>query len=161
MAVPSVVSKFVRGLSAGLVAVLAVQVAGAVPAHAVEDDFSIADMRDVAATDLVAGGPAGREAAEAALVGSDADVRAYFDSGYHVAQETDERSAVQVLAGLDGPATRAAGLAALDRPRAEMQAFAKAGWHSAWESDERLRTYRVLQAGRAGGEGRGAAGAGR
>ncbi|MCA2217641.1 polymorphic toxin-type HINT domain-containing protein [Jidongwangia harbinensis] len=157
MAVPSIVSKIRRsgrgrrgrgrGLAAALVAALALQLAATVPAQAAEDDIPLAEMRDVAAVDLIEGGPAVRRAAEAALVGSDADVQTYYESGYHVAREADERAAVQVLAGLDGPSTRAAALAALEKPRAQMQAFARTGWQAPWDADERLRVYHLLESG--------------
>ncbi|MCA2218708.1 polymorphic toxin-type HINT domain-containing protein [Jidongwangia harbinensis] len=138
-----------RAVTAGLVLALAVQMAGpGVPAYADDnDDISIAEMRDLAVFDLVEGGPSVRRAAETALVGTDQEIRSYYETGFDTAQEADERAAAQVLAGMDGPAMRSAALAALEKPRAEMRAFVTGGWSTAWNSDERLRVYRLLDSG--------------
>ncbi|WFE50479.1 hypothetical protein [Micromonospora sp. WMMD1155] len=138
-----------RTIAACLVLTLAVQVAGSgVPAHADTDsEITIAEMRDQAVYDLIAGGPSVRRAAESALLGSDDEVRTYIEVGYDVAQQADERAAVQAIAGMDGPAVRAAALAALDKPREEMWAFANGGFDSAWDADERVRAYRVFESG--------------
>ena len=103
--------------------------------------------RDLAVADMISGGPSLRRAAEAALLGSDDDMRAYSDAGRIAAAEADERAAAQVLAGMDGPATRAAALAALDGSRADVQAFVEGGYQSSWDADERLRVHRILEAG--------------
>ncbi|MEU7798906.1 polymorphic toxin-type HINT domain-containing protein [Micromonospora arborensis] len=138
-----------RAVAAGLVLALAVQVAGAgVPAHAeVENDLTVAEIRDRVVFDLVEGGPSVKRAAETALLGSDQDARAYYETGYYAAQEADERAAVETLAGMDGPAVRAAALAVLDKSRPEIWKFVNGGFDSAWDADERLRVYRVLESG--------------
>jgi hypothetical protein len=135
-------------LGAGLVLALSLQLAGpGVPAHAAAADVPIDEIRDVAVLDLIKGGPSVQRAAETALLGSEQDLRAYYDGGFEAAREADERAAAQVLAGMDGPAMRSAALGALAKSRADVQALISDGWQSAWDSDERLRVYRVLEAG--------------
>ncbi len=51
------------------------------PAYAAVDDISPSEMRELAAFDLVEGGPSVRRAAETALLGSDEDVRTYYWTG--------------------------------------------------------------------------------
>src|SRR4051812_12190424 len=137
-----------RGLRAGAAAlglVLVVQLAGpGVPAYAVDSGESVAEMRDQAVADLLDGGPSVKRAAEAALLGSDAEVREYFDYGAQAAQEADDRAAVQVLAGMDGATLRAAAVAVLGKSPEEVEAFVYGGWRNAWAADERQRVYRAL-----------------
>jgi hypothetical protein len=143
------VRRGIQALAAGLGLALVLQVAGpGVPAYAeVDDEITIAEMRDLAVFDLVEGGPSVQRAAETALLGSEQEIRAYYETGFDAAQEADERAAAHVLAGMDGPAMRAAALAALEKPRPEMRAFVTGGFESAWDADERLRVYRVLETG--------------
>jgi hypothetical protein len=138
-------------LRAGAAAVglaLVVQLAGpGAPAHASESGASLNEMRDHVISDVIDGGPSVRRAAEAALLGSDADVEAYFDYGGQVALEADERAAVQVLAGMDGAALRSAAVAVLEKSPEEIEKFVYGGWRNAWALDERQRVYRALAAG--------------
>jgi hypothetical protein len=94
---------------------------------------------------LLSGGPSVRRAAEAALLGSDAELRAFFESGLAAAEDADARAAAQVLAGMDGPSVRSAAQEALKKSSGDVQSFVSGGWKSAWDADERVRVYRVLQ----------------
>ncbi|MDQ1630604.1 MAG: hypothetical protein QOC80_576 [Frankiaceae bacterium] len=101
--------------------------ASAAPADVVVD-------RDLAVAYLVAGGPSVRRAAETALLGSDADLRAFFESGRVAADDADARAAAQVA------------VEALGKSPADVQAFVSGGWETSWDADKRVRGYRVLEA---------------
>jgi hypothetical protein len=137
-----------RHIGAALVLALAVQLSGpGLPAFAEGSDVSVDELREMAAFDVLEGGSSVRQAAEAAVVGSAADLRAYEASGFDAARVADERAAAQVLAGVDGPSMRAAALVALDKSPGDVRAFVDGGWKSAWTADERVRAFRVLDAG--------------
>ncbi|WP_346776077.1 polymorphic toxin-type HINT domain-containing protein [Micromonospora sp. HNM0581] len=96
---------------------------------------------------LFSGGPSVRRAAEAALLGSEEDLRLFRDELREQAQQVDDRAAAQVLAGMDGPAMRAAALQALAGNPQEVRVFVSGGWEVAWASDERVRAYRLVESG--------------
>jgi hypothetical protein len=127
----------VAAVSAGLLVV---------PAGVAAADV-VAESRQIAMSGLLSGGPSLRRAAEAALVGSDADLHAFVTTGKAEAQAADERAAAAVLAGVDGPAMRAAALVALDGSQEVVRTFVNGGWEQSWSADERLRVYRVWEAG--------------
>ncbi|MGC4876490.1 polymorphic toxin-type HINT domain-containing protein [Micromonospora sp. DT43] len=116
------------------------------PSSASAAEGDLRALRETAVDYMVSGGPSVRRAAEAALLGSDQDLQAFFDSGRQVAQDADTRAAAQVLASMDGPSTRAAALQALNGSAADVRAFVDGGWETSWTADERLRAYRVLSA---------------
>ena len=103
--------------------------------------------RDVAVADMQTGGPSVRRAAQAALTGSDQDLKNYFGGGYTEALHADERAAAQVLAGMDGPAMRTAALQAIDQSPEAVRSFVNGGWQAPWDADERVRVYRILEGG--------------
>jgi hypothetical protein len=105
------------------------------------------DDRAFAVSLLTDSGPSTRRAAESALLGSDADLRAFLATGRVAAQQADDRAAAQVLAGMDGPAVRAAALHALDGSPEQLRQFVEEGWKQPWAVDERLRVQQVLEAG--------------
>ncbi|WP_229791465.1 polymorphic toxin-type HINT domain-containing protein [Micromonospora fulviviridis] len=106
-----------------------------------------AQDRAIAVSYVLSGGPSLRRAAEAALLGTEDDLRAFLDTGHVEAQEADERAAAQVLAGMDGPAMRAAALQALAGSAEDVRAFVNGGWKTSWATDERTRAYRLLESG--------------
>ena len=137
-------SRRVKGLALFTVVVLvSTFLYGGSPAAAID----LTTAREDIVTDLIEGGPSLRRAAEAALLGSDADVESYVDGGRAVAEEADERAAAAVLAGMDGPAMRTAALQALTKTREDVQDFVSGGWETSWNADERVRADRVLEAG--------------
>jgi hypothetical protein len=139
-------ARFRAVVSAGLAVVLGVSLLAA-PAHA-EDGETPASEREAVVSLLATAGPSVRRAAEVALLGSDADLRAFIDSGRAVAQEADDRAAAQVLVGMDGPAVRQAALDVLEHgSAAAIRAFVDGGWRVPWGADERLRVTRVLDSG--------------
>ncbi|MFI6761194.1 polymorphic toxin-type HINT domain-containing protein [Micromonospora sp. NPDC050417] len=145
-------SAWIRRIAAVIIVVL---VAGliqpAMPALA-EDDYEIPAYdpllsRRTAVYYMVDGGPSVRRAAEAALLGTEEDVKTFVESGVDEALIADARAAAHVLAGMDGPATRAGALQALNGTPDEVAAFVEGGWQSAWASDERIRAYRLVESG--------------
>ncbi|GEA87706.1 hypothetical protein CCE01nite_16550 [Cellulomonas cellasea] len=137
-----------RSLVAGLVASAVAVTVGGLPAVAtVEDDTSSADVhRSWAVSLLTSGTPSVRRAAEAALLGSDADLEAFADSGFDQALDADYRTSADVLASTNGPHVKSAASAALAGSPAELRAFVDGGFKSAWYDDERLRVIALLEA---------------
>ncbi|MCA2217520.1 polymorphic toxin-type HINT domain-containing protein [Jidongwangia harbinensis] len=137
-----------RALWAFVVLALIVQIAGSgVSAQAAPADMSITAIRGVAVLDAIKGTPSIRRAAETALLGTDQDLRAYYDTGFAAAQQADQRAAAQTLAAMDGPSMRAAALNVLNGSPSQVESFVQGGWTSAWNADERLRAYRLVQSG--------------
>jgi hypothetical protein len=142
------VSRWIRASSVAVVLVLAGSLLQpGMPAWATDTAQDAVAKRGLAVSCLLLGGPSLRRAAEAALLGSDADLQTFVDSGIDAAQAADDRAAAQVLAGTDGPLMRTAALAALARPPSEVRAFVNGGWKASWSADERTRAYRLLEAG--------------
>ncbi|WP_052720040.1 polymorphic toxin-type HINT domain-containing protein [Actinoplanes rectilineatus] len=113
------------------------------PATAAAEDVYV-DRAEVL-QDLLTGGPSLRRAAEAALTGSEEDIRQYVVTGYDEAFAADELAAAQALAGLDGPALRTAAQTAIAASPAAVSSFVRQGWESTWNADERMRATRVLE----------------
>src|SRR4051812_31744497 len=81
-----------RALATVVTLTLLIQVAGyGTPAYAV-DGPSLPELRELAVRHLIEGGPSVQRAAEAALLGSDDDLRAYYESGAEAAEEADGRA---------------------------------------------------------------------
>ncbi|MFE6052470.1 polymorphic toxin-type HINT domain-containing protein [Kitasatospora sp. NPDC056446] len=94
-----------------------------------------------------AGGPAVRAAAEAALAGGDADVRAFLDSGKAGAELKDDRQIALQLVTAGGRELRDAAQAALDGTPEQLRAFVSGGWKAPLESDQRVQTFQLLESG--------------
>ncbi|MGW6823177.1 polymorphic toxin-type HINT domain-containing protein [Streptomyces sp. NPDC055005] len=92
-------------------------------------------------------GPAVRAAAEAALTGTDAQVRAYLADGEKVAQELDLREAALTLVTEAGPEVSAAAANALKGTPDQLTAFMKDGWKRPLEDDQRVAAARATEAG--------------
>lgn len=105
-----------------------------------------------------AGGPGVKAAAEAALLGSDADVRQFLDHENAVSQLSDDRVATVQVFSAGGRAVREAAQAALDGTPAELDAFLKDGWQAPLIQDQRVNAVQILSAAwarpAAGGPGR-------
>ena len=102
-----------RSFVAGVVAVVLACTVGGAPAFADEPTDPGGDRSWVVSL-LTTGTPSVRRAAEAALLGSEADLEAFVDSGFDDALDADYRASAQVLASTDGPTLTAAALAALE-----------------------------------------------
>lgn len=136
-----------RSLVAGLVAVvLGVTVGGAPAAAAEADDAAYLAVDREWAVGLVASGtPSVGRAAEAALLGSDADLEAFRESGFDEALAADYRTSAQVLASTAGPHVKTAASTALAGSTEKLKTFVDGGFTSAWYADERLRVLALLK----------------
>ncbi|MFF0250793.1 polymorphic toxin-type HINT domain-containing protein [Streptosporangium sandarakinum] len=121
----------------------------AVPARAAEATAA-ADRSQVVAAWL-RGGVQVRTAAEAALIGSDDQVREFLTSGWQQAARLDERDALVGVIGAGGPAVRAAVKRALDAADAgdenAIAAFLQAGWQEASNLDARVSVNQLMATG--------------
>ncbi|MFG1992597.1 polymorphic toxin-type HINT domain-containing protein [Actinoplanes sp. NPDC048988] len=113
------------------------------PARAVEPEETPVDRARVAAL-WMNGGPMVKPAAEAALLGSDDDVRA-FVGRLEDLQSVDERVLALGIYSGGGPAVRAAALKALDTDTIET--FLQTGWQESLHTDQRVRVQQVIAAG--------------
>ncbi|MEV5495152.1 hypothetical protein AB0M50_07095 [Nonomuraea fuscirosea] len=97
------------------------------------------------------GGVQVRLAAEAALLGSDAQVSTFLAEGWERAQRLDQRDNLTRIIGNGGPALRVKAQAALDADAAGDQnaipAFLTSGWQSASDIDARVSVNQVMAAG--------------
>lgn len=133
---------------AGIVATVLGCTIGGLPAAAnPTPPVSPGNERQWAAEQIVSGTASVRRAAQAALTGSDADLRAFVDGGYDAALQEDYETSARVLASTDGPALKQAALAALDGTPTNLRVFVDGGFETAWDADERLRVTRALEAG--------------
>ncbi|WP_186315587.1 polymorphic toxin-type HINT domain-containing protein [Catellatospora sichuanensis] len=136
-----------RALVAALTALVLLSVLlRATPARA--EAPPIAVDRSLAVTAWLYGGAQVRVAAEAALVGSDEQVRAFLDEGWAQAQRIDQRDAVVNVLGESGPAVRAAAqqaLAAADGgDQGAISAFLADGWQTAADIDARVSVNQLM-----------------
>ncbi|WP_263657484.1 ALF repeat-containing protein [Nonomuraea gerenzanensis] len=97
------------------------------------------------------GGPQVRLAAEAALLGSDAQVSAFLDGGWAQAQRLDQRENLARVISNGGPALRAKAQAALDADVAGDQnaipTFLKSGWQGPSDIDTRVSVNQLMASG--------------
>ncbi|MEU7532494.1 ALF repeat-containing protein, partial [Saccharothrix sp. NPDC042600] len=84
---------------------------------------------------LNTGGPATKDAANAALDGSIDDVRDFLAVGRDIAAQDDDRIATQLVLNTGGPEVRAAANAALDGPWAGVRQFLRLGRYQAARRD--------------------------
>ncbi|MFD9596436.1 polymorphic toxin type 27 domain-containing protein [Kitasatospora sp. NPDC059973] len=94
-----------------------------------------------------AGGPAVKVAAEAALTGSDQDVRQFLDSGRAAAEYQDDKEAALQIIAQAGPGLRKAAEAAVAGTPQDLDAFVKEGWKTPLQQDEAVEATRITDAG--------------
>jgi hypothetical protein len=96
------------------------------------------------------GGSQVRAAAEKALLGTDADVCAFLDTGWARRGVVDDRLIVNQMLAAGGPAMRTAAQQALDSTDpAALGSFLESRWRQPWLTDQRLRVNQMMAAGRA------------
>ncbi|HLL68371.1 MAG TPA: ALF repeat-containing protein [Micromonosporaceae bacterium] len=121
----------------------------AVPAQAAEEVTPVDRAPVVTAWQM--GGTQVRAAAEAALVGSDAQIREFLDGGWQKAQQLDERDAVAKVISEGGPSMQLAAKRALEAADAGQQgaiaAFLANGWQGSADSDTRLSVNQFMATG--------------
>ncbi|MFD7743514.1 polymorphic toxin-type HINT domain-containing protein [Streptomyces sp. MJM8645] len=93
------------------------------------------------------GGPAVRQAAENALIGSDDDLKKFLATGQAAAADQDLRTQIEELVAKSGPGVREAGTAALKGSAADLQAFLDKGVKKAFEDDQRVLLSQIMAAG--------------
>lgn len=97
------------------------------------------------------GGPLVREAAEAALLGTDEQVGAFLAEGWDRARRLDERDQLAGVISDGGPALRAKAQAALEADAAgdedAIAAFLKNGWQGPADIDVRVSVNQLMSAG--------------
>lgn len=135
-----------RSLVAGVVAVVLGVTLGGGPAGATEIPDPGA-ARPWAVSLVRSGTPSVARAAQAALLGSDADLQAFVESGYELAVAEDYRATAHALGSTDGPWMTLAAKKALGGTQAELRNFVDGGYRSAWITDERLRVARAMESG--------------
>ncbi|WP_189052890.1 polymorphic toxin-type HINT domain-containing protein [Longimycelium tulufanense] len=94
------------------------------------------------------GGPTTRAAAEKVLLGSDTDVRAFFEKEYERVARIDDRIRVNRMLASGGPTVKDAAQKALDADNdAALREFLASGWKTPSEHDLRIRVNQMLAAG--------------
>ncbi|MGW1339063.1 ALF repeat-containing protein, partial [Streptomyces rubiginosohelvolus] len=92
------------------------------------------------------GGPGVKAAAEAALIGSDADVQAFLAAAEELTLQDSRVSAAQI-ASVGGTELLAAARKALAGTPAELEDFLDDGWEDPLEQDQRVRVAQVVDSG--------------
>ncbi|MFF1904678.1 polymorphic toxin-type HINT domain-containing protein [Kitasatospora sp. NPDC058218] len=133
---------------------LAAGLLGAVPAMAADTTGATTPVVSMDRARVVAlwqaGGPAIKATAEAALTGSDADVRKFLDIERVPAQVQDDQvSAAQILT-LGGAGVREAARKALAGTPEELRAFLDGGYQEALKSDQQVRAASLINGAGAG-----------
>ncbi len=93
------------------------------------------------------GGGVTARAAEAALLGTDADVHRFLTEQQPVAAEHDARIEVSRMLAASGPAVRAAADAALSGDYAQVRAFLANGWQQPLRNDQRRQVNQLMARG--------------
>ncbi|MBO3095875.1 polymorphic toxin-type HINT domain-containing protein [Cellulomonas dongxiuzhuiae] len=133
-----------RSVIAAVVAVVLGLTLGGPAAAATTDGVDPLADRSWVVSLVSSGTPSVRRAAEAALLGSDADLQEFVESGFDEALAADYRAAAQVLGSTDGPALRSAATKALAGPPEALRTFVDGGFRTAWAADEELRVVRAM-----------------
>ncbi|NML54787.1 hypothetical protein HHL19_18720 [Streptomyces sp. R302] len=93
------------------------------------------------------GGPATKSAAGAAMVGSEADIRAFLETGRAIAENLDDREAALQVVADAGPAVRKAAEAALAGTPEQLDTFLKEGWKAPLAQDQRVQAAAIGETG--------------
>ncbi|MFD0411936.1 ALF repeat-containing protein, partial [Kitasatospora sp. NPDC127116] len=89
------------------------------------------------------GGPRLHALAEAALAGSDQDVKRFVENELAGAQSADDLLAATQISSVGGPKVREAADKAIDGTAADRRAFLEGGWQAALDADRRLWITRI------------------
>ncbi|MEV3993625.1 DddA-like double-stranded DNA deaminase toxin [Streptomyces sp. NPDC049837] len=93
------------------------------------------------------GGPGVKEAAEAALTGSDEDILTFLKTEEGLAQYHDERVAAGRMASVGGTGVREAARRALSGTQDDLEEFLINGWQQPQEQDNRVRVGQIMSTG--------------
>lgn len=142
---------FARRRKATAVVALFGVLAGVLQATPAQADDAAPIDRSYVVTAWNVGGPQVKAAAEAALVGSDDEVRAFVTTGWQQAQQLDERDSLVDVMSSGGPTLRAAAQTALDKANAgdanAIGAFLGNGWQDASDTDRRISVDQLMATG--------------
>ncbi|MFD7784994.1 polymorphic toxin-type HINT domain-containing protein [Streptomyces nojiriensis] len=140
-------AKASRGL---LPLALAAGLVSATPAGAEEPGAPPLSDRERVLAGWKTGGPATRSAAGAALVGDDAKLRTFIETGQKTAQDLDLREAALKLVTEAGPGVSEAARKALDGTPEQLTTFMKDGWKAPLADDQRVEAARITEGGGSG-----------
>ncbi|MFE4362428.1 polymorphic toxin-type HINT domain-containing protein [Kitasatospora sp. NPDC056800] len=99
--------------------------------------------RERALTAWLNGGPRVHELAEAALAGSEQDVKRFVDNDLAGAQRLDDLLAATQISSVGGPKVREAADKAIEGTPDELRTFLQSGWQAALDADRRLMITRI------------------
>ncbi|MET8546858.1 ALF repeat-containing protein, partial [Kitasatospora sp. NPDC004799] len=91
----------------------------------------------------LSGGPRVHALAEAALAGSDQDVKQFVDNDLAGAQHADDLLTATQISSVGGPKVREAADKAIEGTADELRAFLEGGWQAALDADRRLWITRI------------------
>ncbi|MFJ9167356.1 ALF repeat-containing protein, partial [Lysinibacillus fusiformis] len=120
-------------------------------------ETAILKSRQAAVRLLKSGAPWTAKAAEAALIGSDEEVRTWLTTNRQLAAAQDDYSKVSYLAFSEVPALRSAAEQALTGTPQAQAAFLESGQHSAMREEYRVQILTLMNAGGVGVRERGSA----
>lgn len=146
---PSIGRGTFRFASLALVTSVLAGVLGSSPATAEEPAAIGVDKwdRDYIVRSWKEGGPGVRQAAEAALAGTDDDILTFLATEENLAQYHDERVAAGQMASTGGIGVREAAKKALLGSQDELEQFLIDGWKGPQEQDERIRVGQIISTG--------------
>lgn len=138
-----------RFVSLALVASVLAGVLGSSPATAEEPTVIGVDKwdRDYIVRAWKEGGPGVKQAAEAALAGTDDDILAFLATEEDLAQYHDERVAAGQMASTGGIGVREAAKKALLGSQDDLEQFLIDGWKGPQEQDDRIRVGQIISTG--------------
>ncbi|MFD9356231.1 polymorphic toxin-type HINT domain-containing protein [Streptomyces sp. NPDC060031] len=136
-------------LGSVLPAALIMGLLGQSPATAAEVTEPPAYARQVAVDYWASGGAGVKEAAERALLGSDADIKKFLDEASAL-QYDDDSVRVSRMFNAGGPAVRAAANQALKGTPAQLNTFLNSGWQGPLNEDRQVEVSRVINTGGTG-----------
>ncbi|MFG2919141.1 polymorphic toxin-type HINT domain-containing protein [Kitasatospora sp. NPDC048298] len=114
--------------------------------------------RELALEAWLDGGPRVHQLAEAALAGSDQDVKQFVDNELAGAQHLDDLLAASQIESVGGPKVREAADKAIGGTADELRTFLESGWQAALDADRRLMIARLTDPATGAGRGIQAAG---
>ncbi|MFF1907330.1 polymorphic toxin-type HINT domain-containing protein [Kitasatospora sp. NPDC058218] len=119
---------------------------GASPALATDDEPNPVPLTDRARVVIFwqEGGVGVKAAAEAALTGTDADVRRFLDSEQAITQIQDDQVSAAQIHALGGPGVQEAARRALTGSPQDLAAFLAGGWREPLKADQQVRVAQLM-----------------
>ncbi|MEU6238759.1 ALF repeat-containing protein, partial [Kitasatospora sp. NPDC047058] len=130
-------------LAAGLLGPAPAFAAGPAPVY----NPPVVTDRDLVLNLWTNGGTGVKAAAEAALTGSDEDVKRFLEVGRDLAEYHDDRVAAFQMFSLGGAGVREAATTALKGSVGDLRAFLNDGWKTPLEQDRRVEAFQLVATG--------------